>query len=209
MRQHRQFAAEVAALVTVFTPLTRPADRAASATSRETFGAIALSKPLDACSLAVTLAHEVQHAKLSALIDIVPMTQPDDGSLHYAPWREDPRPAAGLIQGTYAFLGVTAFWRRQREVAVGAAAIKAHAEFAHWQASVVQAAQTLLASGRLTDAGETFVTGIAQTLRTWASDQIPADAAAIAATAAEEHRRLWQTRNSDLASSPLTPSSPG
>ena len=32
-------------------------------------GAIALSAPVDTCSLAVTLTHEVQHVKLSALLD--------------------------------------------------------------------------------------------------------------------------------------------
>jgi hypothetical protein len=32
----------------------------------------------------------------------------------YAPWRSGPRPLNGLLQGAYAFLGVSGFWRQQR-----------------------------------------------------------------------------------------------
>jgi hypothetical protein len=41
--------------------------------------------------------------------------RPDDGQRYYAPWRADPRLASGLLQGTYAFLGVSGFWRCQRK----------------------------------------------------------------------------------------------
>ncbi|WP_256862800.1 HEXXH motif-containing putative peptide modification protein [Microbispora sp. GKU 823] len=72
-RNHPDVADEVAAAITVFTPLTAPDQGLSSATSRETFGCIALSTPPDPHTLAVTLAHETQHAKLSALLDIVPL----------------------------------------------------------------------------------------------------------------------------------------
>ena len=54
---HRGTAEEVASLIRVLTPLNTPADGHVSATSRKSFGAILLSAPPDACSLAVTLAH--------------------------------------------------------------------------------------------------------------------------------------------------------
>lgn len=41
------------------------------------------------------------------------MTLPDERRRYYAPWREDPRPISGLLQRTYAFLEVSAFWQRQ------------------------------------------------------------------------------------------------
>ncbi len=193
---HRQFAVDVAAIATAFTPLTPPPGGHVSATSRETFGTVALSEPPDDCSLAVTLAHEIQHAKLSALIDIVPMTLPDDGSRHYAPWREDPRPIAGLLQGAYAFLGVAAFWRVQRELAADAGA---HAEYVRWRASVTEVVHTLQACGRLTAAGEIFVGGMARTLKSWSGDEIPAEVARLAQSAADAHRSRWRSRNAEAA----------
>jgi HEXXH motif-containing protein len=45
--------------------------------------------------------HEVQHLKLAALLDIVTLTMPGEHDRYYAPWRDDPRPLSGLLQGTY------------------------------------------------------------------------------------------------------------
>ena len=123
-RQPGTAAEEIRAAIRVLTPLRRPAHGQISASSREVFGCAALSPPADALTLAVTLAHEVQHAKLGALLDLVPLTQPDDGRRYYAPWREDPRPIGGLLQGAYAHLGVSGFWRWQCRARDGAAATR-------------------------------------------------------------------------------------
>ncbi|MGH3899055.1 MAG: HEXXH motif domain-containing protein, partial [Pseudonocardiaceae bacterium] len=133
VRYHPTAAEEIAAAIRVITPLTSPPNGQVGASSRETFGAVALSVPSDARSFALTLCHEVQHAKLSAVIDIVALTRPDDGRRWYTPWRDDPRPIGALLQGSYAFLGVSGFWRRQRWQENGATALRAHAEFDRWQ----------------------------------------------------------------------------
>lgn len=198
-RHHRRTAVEVAAAIRVFTPLRPPEAGQVSATSRETFGCIALSAPVDACSLAVTLAHETQHAKLSALLDVVPLLGPDDGSRHYAPWRPDPRPLSGLLQGAYAYLGVTAFWRTQRRLARGAEETFAHAEFARWRAAAYGVTRVIAASGRLTPAGEAFVAGMERTLAPWLEEPVPADAAELARQAAERHLNRWRERNGEPA----------
>ena len=105
VRHHLSVAEEVAAMTRVLTPLTPPPGGHVSATSGEAFGNIALSPPPDACSLAVTLAHEVQHAKMCALLDMVPLTLPDDGRRFYAPWREDPRPVRACCRVRMRSLG--------------------------------------------------------------------------------------------------------
>jgi len=152
--RHQQVAAEVAAAIRVFTPLLSPPSGSASATSKETFGSIALSPPSDHWSLAVTLAHETQHAKFSALLEVVPMLQPDDGSRYYAPWRDDPRPLSGLLDGAYAFLAVAGLWRRQAgDPSGGPDATTAYTEFARWRDAVRLVLGTLTASGRLTGPG--------------------------------------------------------
>jgi HEXXH motif-containing protein len=193
--QHEAVADEVAAAIRVFTPLAPPARGQVSASSRHAFGTIALSAPPDACSLAVTLAHEIQHAKLSALLDVVTLLAPDDASRHYAPWREDPRPLSGLLQGAYAFLGVTGFWRTERAAAGDGEAIRAHAEFARWREAVSLVVDTLLASGRLTEPGEAFVAGMVRTLRSWAGESVPPEAAELARREADEQRARWIRNN--------------
>jgi HEXXH motif-containing protein len=61
--------------------------------------------------------HENQHIKLSVLLDQMPVTHQSitlaSGTCRSAPWRLDPRPVIGLLQGIYAYLGVTGFWRRR------------------------------------------------------------------------------------------------
>lgn len=68
------------------------------------------SEPPDAETLAVSLIHELQNIKLGALLHLLTLTGDDDGSLYYAPWRDDPGPLGGFLQGIYAFFGITEFW---------------------------------------------------------------------------------------------------
>ena len=82
---HHATADEILASVRVLTPLDAPSCGQVSATSRETFGCVALSAPADPPTFAVTLACEVQHAKLPALLDVVKLTHRDDRKLYYAP----------------------------------------------------------------------------------------------------------------------------
>jgi uncharacterized protein len=191
-QHHPEVAAELAAATSVIVPLAAPTTGRLSSSSPETFGAIALSEPSDPCTLAVTLAHELQHLKLSALLDIVPLTEPDDGHLFYAPWRSDPRPLSGLLQGAYAFLGVSDFWRRQRHLERGDAAVRASAEFVRWRSAAAQVVATLMSSGRLTPAGIDFVQVMAQVLSAWENDEIPEEARQLAQREAEEHLAAWQ-----------------
>jgi len=195
VRCHGTVAEEISAIVRVLTPLQPPLGGQVSATSRDTFGAVLLSAPTDACSLAVTMTHEIQHAKLSALLDVVPMTMPDDGRRFYAPWREDPRPVSGLLQGAYAFLGVAGFWLRQSQLADGEPAL---AEFARWLGAVRLVVNTLGSSGRLTGPGEVFVSGMNHRLRRWEAWPVPQAAAKTARQASEEHRERWRQRNGEI-----------
>jgi uncharacterized protein len=192
---HPVIAEEVATAVKVVVPLRQEGEGVVSSSSRDTFGAIALSEPPDPCTLAVTLTHETQHLKLSALLDVVRLTLPDDGRRFYAPWRDDPRPVSGLLQGAYAYLGVSGFWWRQRQVAEGSAAIRAHAEFTQWRAAAARVARTLLSCGRLTPPGMRFVRGMESTLNGWESEPVPEAARALALHRAGEHLRRWQEAN--------------
>jgi uncharacterized protein len=168
-------AEEIRAAIRVLTPLRPPPDGQISASSREVFGCVGLSPPADDHALALALAQEVQYAKIGALTDLVTLTRPDDGQRYQAPWcadprREDPQSAGGLLQQAYACLGVTGFWRWRRQAEDGAAATRAYLEFTRSHRAAAQAASVLLASGRLTEAGRTVVSGMAATLHSWAGE---------------------------------------
>ncbi|MEU6153027.1 HEXXH motif-containing putative peptide modification protein [Actinosynnema sp. NPDC047251] len=177
-RDHGAVAAEIAAAITVLTPLRRPAEGVNSATHADAYGCVFLSLPHDPVVTAMTLAHELQHTKLVALMDLFRLVVPDSGKRYYAPWRDDPRPAHGLLHGAYAHLGVAAFCRRAgREV-----------EFARWRTASLDVAETLLAGAELTTVGRDFVQGMANTLSSWRTTPITPAAQAEADRLAADHR---------------------
>jgi len=189
-------AAEIAALVRVIVPYQAPEGGYVSTSSPETFGTVAMSRHPDRYACAEVLVHEAQHLKLCALLDLVRLTFPDDGQRYYAPWRDDPRPASALLQGAYAFFGVSGFWRQQRQTAPDPAVRqRAEAEFARWSDGSALAAETLLGSGQLTPDGQDFTAEMARVLRTWRQEPVSAGARAVARRKADLHQARWRANN--------------
>ncbi len=192
-------AAEIAALVRVIVPYQAPDKGHVSTSSPETFGTVAMSRQPDPYTCAETLVHEAQHLKLCALLDLVTITRPDDGRTYYAPWRDDPRPARGLLQGAYAYLGVAGFWRFQREAAADSTVrLRAEKEFARWRIGAWRVAETLLASGQLNSIGQDFVGQMARVLADWCREPVPSEALADARRKADEHQARWRAAHGDL-----------
>jgi HEXXH motif-containing protein len=195
-RGHPRTAAEAAAVMSAFTPLVTPVAGQTSATSRLAFGCVALSLPPDGLTLALVLAHEVQHAKLTALMDLFPLIAGTSRERFYAPWRDDSRSLRGLLHGAYAHLAVAGFWREQRlVVADPAAALEAHSEFARWRNATAQVTAFLGTRPELTPHGRWFVAGMSRTLRRWRRDQVPAEALARARDASIAHHDRWMRDN--------------
>jgi uncharacterized protein len=189
-------AEQIAAVVRVVVPYQAPESGRVSTSSPQSFGAVAMSRQPDKYACAETLVHETQHLKLCALLDLVTLTLPDDGQRYYAPWRTDPRPASGLLQGAYAYLGVSGFWREQRRVAVGLPAKRrAQAEFAQWREAAALVVDTLLSSGQLTSEGRDFAGKMAEVLNAWQREPVPRDALVVARQKADRHLAQWQADN--------------
>ncbi|GAB7050434.1 HEXXH motif domain-containing protein [Catenuloplanes indicus] len=149
-------APELAAGLRVLVPLHDDGTGAArSGTGRDSFGMVGLTRPLSAVDLVVTLVHEFQHSKLSAVLALCPMYAPSGAERHFAPWRTDPRPTGGLLQGVYAFLGVADAWSRLRGIDP-----EAEARFATFRAEVRAGWEALDGSAELTPAGRRFVTAM-------------------------------------------------
>ena len=191
--RHRWAAEPMADVISVLVPLTPRTDTdLVSATSPAAYGAIATSWPPDEVTLAETLVHEFQHVKLCGLLDMVPLAASGDQRV-YAPWRQDPRPAGGLLQGIYAHLGIVRFWQAQQHAETDPdGLLRAQVLFARWRPTIGETVQTLLETGSLTPAGVRFAERLRAQGQQLMSAPVPAQAAQIAAEVALDHRLTWQ-----------------
>jgi HEXXH motif-containing protein len=165
-----------------------------SASTGEAFGSVMVSPPADEVDLAVSLVHEFQHIKLGGLLHLMPLTDDDGEAIRHAPWRDDPRPLSGLVQGVYAFYGIADFWRTRRLVSQGAHRRIADFEFAYAGGQVREALTALTASDGLTDAGRTLVDGLAARVRFWDAEPLDPVAASSADVVCRSHRAEWRLR---------------
>ena len=196
VRQHRDLAEPMTVGLHTIVPLSaRSQGHRNSATSAVAFGAVATSLPVAGIALAETLVHEFQHVKLCALLDLLPLLGNGDDGHYYVPWRSDPRPLSGALQGAYAYLGVTRFWRARRLIPGTNHNLRAQVEFARWRTALPGALTTLIGSGQLTGAGRRFVSTMADELAAWQSDPIPPQAQALADEAIADHRLTWCVRH--------------
>jgi HEXXH motif-containing protein len=193
VRDHWVFVEGIATGLICLVPLAAGTNgHGMSATSADAFGSCALSPPTDPVSLAATLVHEFQHAKLSALHNLIALHTSTEEACYYSPWRDDPRPLWGLMHGAYAFLGVTDFWRRRRQLDSDDAL--ADFEFARWREQTRRALGTIAASGKLTAPGGQLVTGMLAHTDDWL-EPVPTHPAALASRAVTDHEISWQLRN--------------
>jgi HEXXH motif-containing protein len=191
---HAWAAGPIAAAVSVIVPLESRSDLD-SATSPAAFGAIATSLPRSPVSTAETLIHEFQHTKLCGLLDMLRLVEPDD-KRGYAPWREDPRPMSGILQGLYAFTGIVRFWEAQRHLETEPDGIlRASVLYERWRLAIDLVAGPLLDQGFLTPVGVRFVTLLRERGQGEGADPVPAEAALIAREVALDNWLTWQLRH--------------
>jgi hypothetical protein len=196
VRRHRPTAEILAEVLRVIVPVEPdPAADGVSATSTHAYGAVAMSAPSNPVSLAAGLIHETAHSLLNATSLLFDLAHPSRRP-GYSPWRDDPRPASGVLHGAYAYLAVTRFWRT--EAALGAGRLTEF-EFARWRAAVFEAAGGLLADGSLTAAGRRFVGALRDEAGQWLDEPVDDEVARLAAGANVDHRVRWRLRNLRVA----------
>lgn len=166
-RELPRYAPGLAAGLGTVTPLVPPGDGSdVSGAARQAFGAVGIARPASPDTLALLVAHEFQHVKLGAVLDLMDLYDPEDTRLFHAPWRPDPRPLEGLLQGTYAHVAVAEYWRALARRGVPGAA----APFARWTRETAEAVDRLAGSGSLTPLGKRFADGMARTVAPWLSE---------------------------------------
>jgi uncharacterized protein len=192
-RDYHDYAAGIETGLSTIMPLANDVPgRQISASARPAFGAIGAALPASGEALALLLIHELQHVKLGAILDRLDLCRVIPGQLFYVLWRDDPRPIEPVLQGTYAHIGVTDYWRIRRSVA-GEAGDEAGRQFARWRMSTAEAIETLANSGALTDDGERFVARMRATVEPWLDEQV--DDAAI------EAARRWAVSRREMQQS--------
>jgi HEXXH motif-containing protein len=195
---HPEQAEAVARGVSALTPLRGDGvNDELSASTSDGFGGVAMTTPRGARGMATALIHEFQHSKLSGLLDLVPLFESAPHLLFYAPWRTDPRPMRGLIQGAYAHLGLLGFWdreRRRKPETPHSTAIS-HYEFALWRGGVLIAIEQMLASAQLNTAGLRFVAGMRRRVDELMELDVPLEPASLAVDTAADLRIGWRLRN--------------
>jgi HEXXH motif-containing protein len=164
--------------------------RTPSASNGDAFGSAIIARPLDSPSLAAMLVHEFQHSLLSGVLHVAELCDPDPAERFYVAWRDDPRHAGGVLQGLYAFFGVTAFWR-----ALASEQHRAAFEFAYHRAITWCALRVLRKDPALTDLGRRFIDGIASILGPWQKESVPPDIAAVADAVLTDHYLGWRLRH--------------
>ncbi|MGQ4487814.1 HEXXH motif-containing putative peptide modification protein [Streptomyces sp. SAS_281] len=196
--------AEASALLRCMVPLRHPSGSGAdgegaahcSGTRREAFGAVLSSKPATAAFFASTLVHELQHTKLSALTALVPLHREDAAERYFAPWRPDPRPFDGLLQGAYSHLALADYWQRF--------ALQAHrvthldlawAEHARCREQVGAVLPVLAGSAALTAEGRTLVNEMITVYHRMDDNPPPSGHLARAQAYVSTAKVIWQQRN--------------
>ncbi|WP_422770325.1 HEXXH motif domain-containing protein [Plantactinospora sp. WMMC1484] len=194
--QHGEDAEAIAAGLVSVVPL--PGDDNAetrSASTGEAFGLVLVSTPPDELALAVSLVHEFQHIKLGGLMHLLALSHEPDDQTCYAPWRDDPRPLSGLLQGVYAFVGITRFWRARRLNCFGTERQIADLEYAYARAQVREALVGARQCGGLTPWGERLLLGLINRIEPWLGEPLPARAVRAAELVAADHRTGWRIRH--------------
>ncbi|WP_433533124.1 aKG-HExxH-type peptide beta-hydroxylase [Micromonospora sp. CA-263727] len=145
------------------TPLrSDPTGRLRSAASRDAFGAVG-TVLADPDPLAELLVHEFQHVKLGAVLDLSLLYDPAYRRRLAVPWRDEPRPLEGALQGTYAHLAVAELWRARAGVRAG----QHYRRYREWTARTID---ELAATGALTGHGDRFVGRMRETVDSWSDD---------------------------------------
>jgi HEXXH motif-containing protein len=148
------FAGAIRGLLRIVVPMQRAPAGVPSSSSNSVPGAIWITEDAEPSIIAEQLVHECTHALLFLCQESDPLLDPTshgdgwDGPRVYSPWRDDPRPLAGLLHGAVVFTRVAMFHVARAEACDisrrRTAALLPQLEIAN----------ELLAEAHLTEAGE-------------------------------------------------------
>lgn len=176
-------------------PLPAVLFRSVSASTGEAFGSALVGRPTDGAALAATLVHEFQHIVLGGVLHLARLYEDDPRERFYVPWRPDPRPLSGALQGVYAFFGITAFWRAIARAGPDDMQRRAMFEFAQSRNETWRVLCALCNDVTLTPAGGRFIDGITSQLGPWQDEPVPDDLRQLADAITTDHYAAYRMRH--------------
>ena len=68
------------------------------------------SSVISSLRVAESILHESMHLKLTLLENIIPLVYSNTGNVFFSPWRDEKRPAHGVLHGLFVFRGILDFF---------------------------------------------------------------------------------------------------
>ncbi|WP_309111185.1 HEXXH motif-containing putative peptide modification protein [Saccharothrix sp.] len=192
--EHPEWAEELAAGLRNVVPLAAE-ERVFAASSTAAFGSIAMSPKESAVHFAEALVHEIQHSKVNALLELLPLADDDRVARYYAPWLDYPRPVTALLHGVYAFCSVVEFWHVQRKLVPEEMAVRGEYAFVYRHRQVTEVLGVLRRLPELTEPGRRFAAGVAVRLAACSLDDARPEVVRAVECITDEHRALWRLRH--------------
>ena len=127
------------------------------------------------------------------MMDSVPLCQAGHDELFYSPWRDDPRPLAGLMHGLFAGVAVADFWRAECNGPHGGTL--AEFELARIRGQVEIGLPVLTRSKRFTSAGISLLAAIETVVASWPGGPVDSYPATLADDLVSDHLIRWRLRN--------------
>ncbi|HEY1670745.1 MAG TPA: FxsB family cyclophane-forming radical SAM/SPASM peptide maturase [Trebonia sp.] len=142
---HPAYAPALAVGLTALTPIVpTPVGADVTVAARQGFGAVGTALPDSPATLALLLIREFQRVKLAAVLDRYDLFDPADNRL------------VELLDGAYANLAVTEFWRVRAGLGQHDRA-EAAERYQYWRENTAAAIKTVAGSSALTPLGRHFV----------------------------------------------------
>jgi HEXXH motif-containing protein len=68
------------------------------------------NSPISRLRVAESILHEAMHLKLTLIENRIPLLKADSGNLYFSPWRDEKRPAGGVLHGLFVFRAIYEFY---------------------------------------------------------------------------------------------------
>ncbi|MEV0903353.1 aKG-HExxH-type peptide beta-hydroxylase [Streptomyces hokutonensis] len=205
--EHR--VAEVLAMLRCVVPVATPAaltgrargSGSCSGTRREAFGAILSSLPPSPVAFAATLVHEMQHAKLAALSEMVVLHHAGPEERYFAPWKPGPRPYEALLHGVYSHVAVADFFHRcaLSTVVKPAQRVSAWGRYARHREQVRAVLPLIATSEELAPPGRLLVDMLVEECTRMDANPPPTEAREEAEKHVDRMRKRWVRENAPVS----------
>lgn len=177
-----------------------------SETFRAIPGVVILSWMSNTSVIVEALVHEYHHHKLNALLNLDPIiAEGTFEEIYYSPWRNDPRPLDGILQGIYVFQAVLDFWDKflQADIPV-LQENRLKKRVYKLKKQLETALKTLKNNASFSSIGEALIESVEENINQIETEILVADQQLIDMQL-KEHQQIWEEKNHHLVKAKIFP----